>query len=328
MPHMILSSLEISRSIFDDIRAGFAFVAERARHVKIHEGRFPAYAQGLTLRHPAMNFDAGHHFIGTPESTAAYVLTLDAVNFGSGYQPHLVREGWGMVDNGIYFTLATRLKKRFEQGGINADYLSQITQTEVAALFELPQGPYGTELTGIFTSGLQDMGRLIARDYNGSFFSFVKAAGGQASRIIRQLADLPQFRDIHTYDGREIPLFKRAQSAAADLHDAFRHTGVILFNDIDQVTVLTDNDVPCVMRADGLLEYTPALAAHLEAGRELVSGSPEEIEIRACTGYVAERLAVCKGVNAIAIDRVLWHKGAEDPRYAAEPRHRTRSPYY
>lgn len=328
MPPMILRETKANASIFDDIRAGFAWVAERARHVKIHTDKLDAYAQSLTLRHPAMNFDAGHHFIGTPESTAAYVLTLDAVNFGSGYQPHLVREGWTMIDDGIYFTLAMRLKKRFEHGGINADYLTHIEQAEVAALFELPQGPYGQELAGIFTQGLNDIGTLIARQYSGSFFSFVETAEGKASNIIRQLSDLPQFRDAHVYEGRTIPLYKRAQSAAADLHDAFRHTGVTLFSDIDQLTVLTDNDVPCVMRADGLLEYTPELAAHIAAGRELVSGSAEEVEIRACTGYVAERLAACKNVNAIAIDRVLWHRAAEDASYAGHPRHRTRSSFY
>ena len=108
MPTIMLSKIQTQVSIFDDIRVGFAFVAERAAHVKIRTDMLAAYAQSLPLRHPATVFDTDHHFIGTPESTAAYVLTLDAVNFGSGYQPHLVREGWGLVDQGIYFTLATR----------------------------------------------------------------------------------------------------------------------------------------------------------------------------------------------------------------------------
>jgi hypothetical protein len=101
-----------------------------------------------------------------------------------------------------------------------------------------------------------------------------------------------------------------------------------LFDDIDRVTVLTDNDVPCVMRADGLLEYLPELAAKIEAGEELTSGSMEEVEIRACTGYVAERLAALKNINAISVDRILWHRGAENPLYAEQPRHRTRSSFY
>ncbi len=328
MPPMMLRNPENNLSIFDEIRAGFAFVAARARHVIIDAAALEAYAHALPLRHPVMNFDADHHFIGTPESTAAYVLTLDAVNFGSGYQPHLVREGWTMVDNGIYFTLATRLKKRFEQGGVNADYLSRIKDGEVATLFALPPEPYGQELARIFTQGLNDIGTLIARQYNGSFFSFVESANGKAANIIRQLSDLPQFYDVHSYDGKDIPLFKRAQSAAADLHDAFRHMGITLFSDIDQVTVLTDNDVPCVMRTDGLLRYAPELAQTIESGQELISGSPEEIEIRACTGYVAERLAAIKGVNAIAIDRVLWHRAAEDACYTDQPRHCTRSTFY
>lgn len=328
MPPMILSAKNHNVSVFDEIREGFAFVAAQAQHVKIHEDRLNDYARSLPLRHPAGVFDTTHHFIGTAESTSAYVLTLDAVNFGSGYEPHLVREGWDLIDQGIYFTLASRLKKRFEEGGVNADYLCRITQEEVTSLFQLPLQPYAQELAGLFTQGLRDMGHLIAGQYDGSFLSFVDAAQGQASNIVRQISVLPQFHDVHEYMGQKIPLLKRAQSTAADLHDAFRHSNITLFSDIDQVTVLTDNDVPCVMRADGLLSYAAALADMIDQGAELASGSAIEVEIRACTGYVAERLAEIKGVNAIAIDRVLWHKAAEEPGYQDQPAHRTRSTFY
>lgn len=315
-------------SVFDEIRQGFAFVAQHLRHITLHEDAFAAYAQTLPVRHPAAIFDADHHFIGSAEATAAYVITLDAVNFGSGYEPHLVREGWSLVDQGIYFTVATRLKTRFEQGGISADALCQIGQEEISAMFALPHQPYAQELAGLFTQGLRDLGQMIAGRYNGSFLSFVDAAEGKASQIVRQMMALPQFRDIHVYQGKDIPLLKRAQSTAADLHDAFRHKGMTLFSDVDQITVLTDNDVPCVMRADGLMSYSDELAAMIDRGEELSVGSEAEVEIRACTGYIAERLAALKGVNAIAIDRVLWHKAAEDPFYRQQPTHRTRSTFY
>ncbi len=328
MPPMMLPQNQTQTSVFDDIRAGFAFVAERASHVKIRNDRLAAYAQSLPLRHPATVFDTDHHFIGSPESTAAYVLVLDAVNFGSGYQPHLVREGWSLVDQGIYFTLATRLKKRFEQGGMSADYLRGIEQSEVTNLFELPQGPYGQELAGLFTQGLHDMGALIANSYNGSFLSFVNAAQGKAGNIVRQLLSLPQFKDEHLYQGRMIGFYKRAQITAADLHLAFGKLGKSLFDDMARLTMFPDNGVPQVLYMDGILEYSPELASRIASGQELVAGRPEEMEIRACAGHTVELLAGLMKSKAVDVDHILWHRHAEDPRYLSQPSHSTRSTFY
>lgn len=328
MRPMILSQDQKQLSIFDEIRAGFAFVAARARHVKIREDRLATYARSLPVRHPATVFDTEHHFIGTPEGTAAYVLTLDAVNFGSGYEPHLVREGWALVDQGIYFTLATRLKKRFEQGGISADYLSRIEQNEITQLFELPQGPCGQELSGLFTQGIRDLGTLIAKEYEGSFLSFVEAAQGRAGNIVRQLQGLPQFQDAHEYQGRMVGFYKRAQITAADLHLAFAKIGKTLFDDMKSLTMFPDNGVPQVLFMDGILEYTPALMVRIEKGEELSSGSAEEIEIRACAGHTVELLAALMSMKAVDVDHILWHRHAEDPVYVSKPSHRTRSTFY
>lgn len=325
---MILNQNQKQFSVFDDIRTGFAFVAERAHHVKIREDKLAAYAQSLPLRHPATVFDTEHHFIGTPEGTAAYVLALDAVNFGSGYEPHLIGEGWTLVDQGIYFTLATRLKKRFENGGMSADYLSGIRQDEIAQLFELPPGPASQELAGLFAQGLRDMGRLIASDYNGSFLSFVKAAQGKAENIVRQMITLPQFQDVHMYAGRAVGFYKRAQITAADLHLAFGKLGTTLFDDMHSLTMFPDNGVPQVLYMDGILEYTPALAEKVAQGEELPCGSAEEVELRACAGHVVERLAALMGKRAVDVDHILWHRHAEEPVYLSKPSHRTRSTFY
>lgn len=328
MPPMMLTKTQPQTSVFDDIRAGFAFVAEQARHVKINHDRLADYARSLPLRHPATVFDSEHHFVGTPESTAAYVLALDAVNFGSGYEPYLVSEGWSLVDQGIYFTLSTRLKKRFEQGGINADSLSRIQSGEVATLFELPQGPYSLELAELFAQGLRDMGTLIATRYNGSFLSFVEAANGKAENIVRQMIALPQFQDAHEYEGRIVGFYKRAQITAADLHLAFGKLGKTLFDDMKGLTMFPDNGVPQVLQMDGVLSYTPELTQAIAQGRELPSGSAEEVEIRACAGHVVELLADLMKMKAVDVDHILWHRHAEDPAYVDETSHRTRSSFY
>ncbi len=57
-------------------------------------------------------WDVTTHHRGSPRSTLAYVITLDAINFGSGWFPKLrKRDG-----RSGYFTVAMGLKDRFDAG--------------------------------------------------------------------------------------------------------------------------------------------------------------------------------------------------------------------
>ena len=69
----------------DDIRAACARVAGRARHVRIVEAAIAAYARTLPADSPPAPDLEG---AGT-EERAAFSLTLNAINFGSGWFPTL-----------------------------------------------------------------------------------------------------------------------------------------------------------------------------------------------------------------------------------------------
>lgn len=89
---------------------GLAGVAAEATHVRIDATRIPAYVATLSLETiPAAEYDLQHHFRGTAEETAAFVLTLNAINFGSGYFPHL-RKPPGLSG---YFTITGALTRAF-----------------------------------------------------------------------------------------------------------------------------------------------------------------------------------------------------------------------
>src|SRR3954468_9465700 len=101
-------------SLLDQIRARCAEVAERAEQVRIVRDRIPAYAASLPLAQAtAPALDPATHYLGAPDDTLAFVVTLDAINFGSGYFPH-VRKRPGYSG---YFTMASGLKGRFERVG-------------------------------------------------------------------------------------------------------------------------------------------------------------------------------------------------------------------
>src|SRR5437764_2835352 len=116
--------------LLDEVRAHAAAVAGSARFVTIDVERIAQYAASLPLDQArAAELDPATHYLGEPEATLAYVVTLDAINFGSGYFPHL-RKRPGMSG---YFTVASSLKDEFERSGPLR--LGQLTREECARIF-------------------------------------------------------------------------------------------------------------------------------------------------------------------------------------------------
>jgi Potential Queuosine, Q, salvage protein family len=278
-----------------------------------------SYSASLPLERPAGDPDPSAHLTeGTREELAAFWLTLDAINFGSGWFPTLrKREG-----RSGYFTVATGVRERFTaRGPWSALELAEVGGGEIAAV--LGQDP-DHELMTLFASSLNDLGRRVAAEHDGRFAGVVDAAGSSTTALVEYLRAWDCFADSSRYDGITVPFLKRAQIAAADLSRA----GVATFRDLDRLTMFADNLVPHVLRLDGVLAYEPALVERIQRGELIEHGSPEEIEIRACALHAVELIAA-QGPGAVpaTIDYVLWHRGQE-PRYKASPRHRSRCTAY
>jgi len=332
----MVDDFQVEPDVFGRIRAACWDVKDRARYVKVDYARLHEYAASLPLElaeTPAL--DPRHHFFGSPDETLAYTVTLDAINFGSGYFPHL-RKRPGLSG---YFTVATSLKERFERGGpIGARELRRLGAVECAEIFgQEPNGPDfagspRAELMGLFATALNDLGGELLERFDGSFATLVGAAEQSAERLVGILARMPFFRDVSRYDELEVPFYKRAQLTAADLDLALGSRGLGTFGDLDRLTIFADNLVPHVLRVDGILLYDDDLAARIDREEPILSGSAEEIEIRACAVRIVEMLVdalrrIERPATARRLDYLLWNRG-QQPRYKAIPRHRARSVFY
>ena len=285
-------------------------MAGRAEHVRIVEPAIEHYALTLPAESPpAPDLDGA-----TLEERAAFSLTLNAINFGSGWFPTL-RKPSGLSG---FRTVEAGLRAR---GPWTAGELAELKTAEVAATFG--QDP-AHELMALFTRALRELGERLSVEYFGRFLGLVNSAEGSAERLAETLATWPTWRDISHYDGEPVPFFKRAQIAAADLHLA----GIAPAEDIDRLTLFADNLVPHVLRLDGVLEFDERLVGRIDAGFLLEHDSPEEVEIRACALHAVELLVEARGdTNATVVDNILWNRGAL-PRYKARPRHRARTTAY
>jgi len=287
----------------DDVRENCAHMAARARHVEIDLEAVAAIEPGVA---PGLDPET-HYLDASRDEVVAYVLTLDAINFGSGWFPSLRKR----PRSSGYVTVAWSLAERFRSlGPWGAAELRRLDSDELAlVLGQDPRHP----LMSLYADALRDLGRFLD---DLQPVDVVDAAGGSAERLAADLAaGMPFFQDVGFY--------KRAQIVPSDLALA----GVGEFDDLDRLTIFADNVVPHVLRVDGVLRYGGDLAARIDRGELIKAGSDEEVEIRACAVQACELIAEHQGVTPRVLDGWLWNRGRER-HYKERPRHRTRTLYY
>jgi hypothetical protein len=289
-------------ALCDDVRASCAQIAADAAWVAID-----AAALELVVPGPPPALDPLSHYLeGSEADVAMYMLTVDAVNFGSGWLPTLVKR----AGCSGYTTIAWAIADRFRADGPWSP--KQLRALRADELADTLGQARDHELMALYAQALRSLGVFLGeRDA----LALVREARGSAERLATMLAGgMALFADRGFY--------KRAQIAAADLALA----GVASFDDLDRLTIFADNLVPHVLRCDGVLVYDGALAAHIDAGRELRVG-PQEREIRACAVHACEQIAERSGVAPYELDNWLWNRG-QDPAIKARPRHRCRTVFY
>jgi len=318
--------------LLDAIRTASAAVMQRARSIRVDEDGLTRLCDELAGTEPTRaGLDPAHHLAGdSDDATLAYVVTLDALNFGSGWFPEL-RKRPGLSG---YLSMATSLKEHFEaEGPWNVRQLREMDATSCARLFgQTDAGDAADELMALFATALRDLSAWLEQRFGGRFEGPVEEAGGSAARLAQLLAEMPLYRDVSRYGELEVPFYKRAQLTAADLSAAFDGRGAGAFRDLDRLTCFADNLVPHVLRCEGVLVYVPELARRIDAGEGIASGSPEEVEIRAAAVHTVERCVAelsRRGVRwrASDLDFLLWNRG-QRPEIKAHPRHRTRTTFY
>jgi hypothetical protein len=308
--------------VLDEIRHRCRLVADGAGSVHIAYDRLEAYAAELApLLDAPVDEDPGRMRLGSVADTVAFVVGLDAVNFGSGWFP-VLRKRPGTSG---YHTVASAFR---EHGAPTAEWLAQVDTVACCELFDQDPTSAAAELMTHFAEAWNQLGRLLLDRYDGQAVHLVEAAGGSAATLVELLRQAPYFDDRRAWQGLDVPFYKRAQITAADLDAALGGAGPGRFADLDRLTIFADNLVPHVLRVDGVLVLDPLLEALINAGELVPEGSEPEVELRACAVDAVERLVVMlPGETSARLDTVLWNRGSGE-RYKAVPRHRTRTVAY
>ena len=300
----------------DDVRATCARLTERATSVRLDEARLAGVLDAADPPPPPA-LDPERHFLeGSEADVAAYLLALDTINFGSGWWPTIRKR----PSHSGYATMAAGVTDRFSSAGPwSTEESLAIDAAAIAGVVgQDPEHP----LMAQFAAALRDVGAHLATEHGGRFLGPVEAASS-IPELATTFATWDAFADVSRYEAREVPFFKRAQLAAADLHRA----GVADLPGLNRLTAFADNLVPHVLRVDGILRLDPRLTARIEADELLDHGSPEEVELRACAVHAVELLAAASPLTPAEIDSALWNRGRA-PRYKSTPRPRSRNTAY
>src|SRR5918996_997222 len=138
-------------TIPERVREHCAAVAASARHVSIDLDSAARIEPG-----PAPVLDPERHYLeGSRADVAMYLLTLDSINFGSGWFPTL-RKRPGCSG---YYTVAWALADRFRaEGPWSPEELSRLHAGEVAAV--LGQDPEH-DLMALYAEALRELGGFL-----------------------------------------------------------------------------------------------------------------------------------------------------------------------
>lgn len=319
-------------NIFDEIRKRSKQVAEQAEHIKINYEKLEAYLFKLPIEkvnNPPL--DPNVHYLKKGKDTLAFFLTLETINFGSGYFPHLNKNG---QDSG-YFTVAAALYNYYvEKGPLSALELSQLSAKDCATIFGQSLDQLAVrELMERFADALNQLGFFLIKKFEGKYDALIQAANHSAEKLVNLLIQIPCFNDVAVYKNQKIPFLKRAQITAADISLAFSNQGLGYFNDLDKLTIFADNMVPHVLRCDGILTYGNHLSKLIDMHQLIPANSIEEIEIRACAIHTVELIKerfANQGhhFTSVDLDYLLWNRGQDSYYKTTFPIHLTRTIFY
>ena len=179
---------------------------------------------------------------------------------------------------------------------------------------------------------MRETGRVLLSDFDGGFENAVRAADADALALARLIATrFDSFRDVALHRGRCVAFLKRAQICAADLHRTAVANGLPGLTGLDKLTVFADYRLPQLFRDRGILVLDADVEGRINRGELIEAGSQPEVEIRAATVVIADRLVhVLRegGMRTAAwrIDYALW-KMARQPDVGVA-HHRTITTFY
>ncbi|KAJ3105658.1 hypothetical protein HDU96_008476 [Phlyctochytrium bullatum] len=281
----------------------------------------------------------------TLEQEINFLALFYLLNFGSGWRQELHKA----VGRGAFDTIRFGMMSMHISGQkLNAAFLRDIRAPDVASFFDLPfteDVPHPT-MAGVtlskphplrpfienLTKVMNETGQFLAQNgYAAGLGAFIlditKPVDGSprsTSDVVESLArGIPGFRDMGTYQGKDIFIFKKVQLLVSSLSRRFSSTDPkrFAFSGTELLTIGADNVIPRVLGALDILKFSPEIERMIEeqvdfglAGMDWVLRgaaieAAERIVEKARIAFEAQTLSV--EIKTVELESYLWMLGKE-----------------
>jgi hypothetical protein len=269
---------------------------------------------------PVPNFTLPFGIGSDPEQAIDFILVSTTINFAfTDFTTHVPFQ----VDyNGQHWwdadAMVACMKRALDNSVpfLEGDYLRRVTRGDLEQVFrgniELPLLDERVEI-------LRSVGEVLTSRYGGHFHNFVGAASprlydGGKGLLEKLVNEFPRFKDVSTYQGREVKIYKLAQLGIWILYASLARSGGFRLEDPEKLTAFADYILPVALRVMNIFSYSPALGKAIHTHQLIPRDSLEEIEIRAHTIYatallteeVNQRRPADQQVIIPQIDARLW----------------------
>lgn len=310
----------------------------RPRHVLLNEGALSILARQIAQDEFSVPCWREGVFPGPDDETYINFIGVgNAINFAfTDFETHQsFRVRWSGEEWRGAFAMWACLSRARESGVqiLNAAFLKDLTLEDANQIFA---GSSKLPLLDERLRNLREVGAILGFKYNGSFGNLVREARNKAigsSGVLERLTtDFRCFQDTSSHDGAVSEFHKRAQLFAMMYEGRARSSDKLSrLQDSDLIGPIADYDIPRMLHAVGVLEYSSALEHKIKTWQLIEANGLEEMEIRAQT-VNAQMLLLARvnelrggeNIDFLALDYKLWRAG----RRLKEPHHLTRTTAY
>ncbi|KAF9013304.1 hypothetical protein BDQ17DRAFT_1343164 [Cyathus striatus] len=313
-----------------------------------------SYTPRTWRTHHFISFLRSHTMKTTPQqSRSQWIFLISSLNFSRPDRYGVEwRASWNSMENKVwtgYWSLVAVLNRALDE---------EQSQETIPLLRER-------------IAIMREVGDILCNSFGGSYEGLINEFqrrhgwNGTSLGLVKMVTEsFPSFRDEVHFKGRKVYLWKRAQILVAETWAAFYpaspDTPHPIFPGphgaaIHQLTMFADYRVPQILHHLRIISYPATLVKKLKSGSPLLSGSKEEVSLRAASIIAVERvreeiirLMQLEGdekgasgpgaVSSVLIDFYLWDlaKKIESGEEKVEgietavmvPIHRTRSIWY
>jgi hypothetical protein len=193
--------VDVTAPLPDRVRAGVAAAVDRAELVRIDDAALDRLAVSIEPTPPEPFPE--ERWSGGVEDRAMGVLAWNAVNFGSGWFPHVVK----IPGHSGARTMGARWQQHCGAHRVpSAGWLAEVTVERVAEVFIQPLEGEVLGMLEAFAVAWRELGTHLLQHHGGSAASMVGAAGSHGAALAEELAQLTSWDDRHELDGLEVPL--------------------------------------------------------------------------------------------------------------------------